>query len=147
VSPPSLLSFLSVPPLTYLVPLSVHLAVRERISLELSRDGGLNSLELKGELDLRISDSSASKIVLNLGHSDAFNSSELQFKTHPNVDKKPFAESKRIGLRDPKRDFPVGQGLGVLKWRLATKDETVVPLSGKRLAVSSRALLSLTESR
>jgi hypothetical protein len=111
---------------------SVHLSVKEKISLELSRDGGVNSLEVKGELDLRISDPSSSKVFLSVGHSDAFGA-ELQFKTHPNVDKKPWAESKRIGLRDPKKGFPTGQGLGVLKWRLASKDETVVPLSGKEM--------------
>jgi hypothetical protein len=34
-----------------------------------------------------------------------------------------------LGLKDPARPFPSGAPLGVLKWRLQTRDESVVPLS------------------
>ncbi|EJD32609.1 hypothetical protein AURDEDRAFT_178297, partial [Auricularia subglabra TFB-10046 SS5] len=36
---------------------------------------------------------------------------------------------RAIALKDKSRSFPVGQPLGVLKWRYADKDEAVVPLS------------------
>ncbi len=32
-------------------------------------------------------------------------------------------------MKDPSRPFPTGAQLGVLKWRLQTRDESVVPLS------------------
>jgi hypothetical protein len=34
-----------------------------------------------------------------------------------------------LGLKDPARPFPTGAPLGVLKWRLQTRDEAVLPLS------------------
>ena len=34
-----------------------------------------------------------------------------------------------LALKDPARPFPTGAPLGVLKWRLQTRDESVVPLT------------------
>lgn len=109
----------------------VHLAIREKLSLALNRDGGLDSLELKGDLDLRIASPDVAKVVLQLSHSDNFTTNDLQFKTHPRIDKKAWTDSKTIQLRDTKQAFPVRTGLAVLKWRLTSKDESIVPLSSK----------------
>lgn len=108
------------------------MAIREKLSLALNRDGGLDSLELKGDLDLRIASPDVSKVVLQLSHSDSFTTNDLQFKTHPRIDKKAWTDSKKIQLRDTKQAFPVRTGLAVLKWRLTSKDESIVPLSSKR---------------
>lgn len=106
--------------------------VREKLSAELSRDGGLSTtssgIVVSGSLDLRVASSAASRIRVQVSHNAGFGN-DLQFKTHPNVDKKAWSESKTIQLRDPSKGFPVGQGLGVLKWRLSTKDESFIPLS------------------
>lgn len=53
----------------------------------------------------------------------------MQYRTHPHVDKQPWASQRKIALRDPKREFPVNQQVGVLRWRAITKDESVLPLS------------------
>ncbi|WWC87260.1 uncharacterized protein L201_002148 [Kwoniella dendrophila CBS 6074] len=105
---------------------SIHVTIKEQLSLTLLRDGGLESFELKGDLDLRITDAAKSKIRLTLEPKDTY--SDLQFKQHPNVAKFTGSE-KIIGLKDPSRSFPVGQGLGVLRWRLNSKDESNVPLN------------------
>lgn len=90
------------------------------------RDGGLQNFELKGDLDLRISDPDSAKLKLTLAPNDY---SELQFRQHPNVAKFAPKGDKVIALKDASRSFPVGQGLGVLRWRLATKDESNVPIT------------------
>ncbi|KAI8451610.1 coatomer subunit delta [Phakopsora pachyrhizi] len=114
----------------------VHLVIREKLSAELARDGGLASsssgILISGSLDLKVSSAAASKIWITLNHGSlngSIPSSDLQFKTHPNVDKKTWADSHVVRLKDPARGFPVGQGLGVLKWRLTSKDETMIPVS------------------
>lgn len=110
----------------------MHLVVREHLSLELNRDGGVESLALKGDLDLRISDAAKSVLVIGLPPPSSYNkANDLQFKTHPNVDKNAWAQKGEIRLKEGKKGFPVGQGLGVLKWRLTGTDESVVPLSSK----------------
>ncbi|EGG05432.1 uncharacterized protein MELLADRAFT_116836 [Melampsora larici-populina 98AG31] len=113
----------------------VHLVIREKLSAELARDGGVAanaSMVLSGSLDLKVGTASASKIWLKVQsavNKGLLSAGDLQFKTHPNVDKKAWAENQVIKLKDPARGFPVGQGLGVLKWRLMTKDETLIPVS------------------
>jgi hypothetical protein len=106
---------------------SVHVTIKEQLSVSLLRDGGVQSFELKGDLDLRVTDAALTKLRLTLSPKEY---ADLQFKQHPNVAK--FAGSEKvIALKDPSRSFPVGQGLGVLRWRMTSKDESVVPLTGK----------------
>ncbi|KAL4598195.1 hypothetical protein ACB092_11G042700 [Castanea dentata] len=56
------------------------------------------------------------------------------FKAHPNMNKELFANENILGLKDPNRPFPTGQGgdaagVGLLKWRMQSTDESMVPLS------------------
>lgn len=98
------------------------------MSLSLNREGGIKDFELKGDMNLQVSDPSFSKIKLALEPLSSDFGSSLQFKQHPNVAK--FTGSERVvALKDHSRSFPVGQPLAVLKWRYAGKDETLVPLS------------------
>lgn len=108
--------------------LSIHVTIKEQLSISLQRDGGLNSFELKGDLDLRVTDADQAKIKLTLASNDY---SDLQFKQHPNVAKFAPSGDKVIALKDASRSFPVGQGLGVLRWRMTGKDESNVPLTGE----------------
>ena len=134
-------------PLRSLLPLivvrdSVHLVLRETLSLSLARDGGLQSLSLKGDLDLRISNADLTNLVISLPPAASYaqnsGSNDLQFKTHPNVDKKSWSDKGEIRLKEGKKGFPVGQGLGVLKWRMTGKDESVVPISSAFLIPAFR---------
>jgi hypothetical protein len=110
---------------------SVHVAIKEQLSVTLLRDGGVQDFELKGDLNLLVSDASLSKLKLTLADKSY---SDLQFKQHPNVAKFGAGE-KVIALKDASRSFPVGQGLGVLRWRMTAKDESNVPLSSESLSL------------
>lgn len=113
---------------------SIHVAIREQLSLTLNQSGGLKSLALKGDLNLLITDATYTKIRLGLAsHSQEDYGADLQFKYHPNLFKGSEAErgalEAEVKLKDAGRSWPVGQPLGVLRWKLATKDESLVPLS------------------
>lgn len=116
---------------------SVHVAIREQLSLTLNQSGGLKSFGLKGDLNLLISDASYNKIKLTLPELADDYGADLQFKYHPNLFKGGEAEQGRleseVRLKDEKRSWPVGQPLGVLRWKLGGKDESFVPLSSKFL--------------
>ena len=110
---------------------SVHLILREVLSAAVNRDGGLDSLALSGSLDLRVSDPARAAAQIRLPppstYAAAAGANDLQFKSHPNVDKPAWTQQ---GLVKPRgAGFPVGRGLGVLKWRLTGKDEAALPLS------------------
>lgn len=106
---------------------SVHVIVKESISLELMREGGLKSMELKGDMNLQITDASQSQIKITLATPTTDFGSDLQFKQHPKVAK--FGEEKVIALADSSRGFPVGQSIAVLRWRYTGRDESYVPLT------------------
>jgi hypothetical protein len=134
-SAPRSTSSKAIDPLDLLPPVQqegVHLIVKERVSLTATRDGSIESLELKGDLELRITDPTLSKIAIQVtpaSSSALLPSSALQLKTHPHVDMSGWSEGRQIRLRDPNKPFPVRQNLGVLRWRATTKEEASVPLS------------------
>ncbi|KAK9479324.1 hypothetical protein V1514DRAFT_291733 [Lipomyces japonicus] len=106
----------------------ILVSIVESVSGAISRDGTVQNVEVKGDLQLRVADPSLSKIRLAVD----IPGSLAPFKTHPNVDKALFNSSKTIGLKDATRGFPSNNNpLGVLRWRLASKgdDSSLVPLS------------------
>jgi coatomer subunit delta len=91
----------------------------------------LESLELKGDMKLHVSEPSLSRIKISVLPAPTAFGPELQFKQHPNVGKFSANRERIIALKDPSREFPVNQPLGVLKWWYSGKDESYVPLSSQ----------------
>ncbi|KAG2022455.1 archain 1 [Coprinopsis cinerea AmutBmut pab1-1] len=110
---------------------SVHVSIKETLSLQILRDGGVQSMELKGDMNLLIADAAFSHIRLTLSPPPSSAPSNLQFKQHPNVSKFPANPSapRVVALKDPSKAFPLNQNVGVLKWRYAGTDESLVPLN------------------
>ncbi|KAJ3157593.1 Coatomer subunit delta [Geranomyces michiganensis] len=105
---------------------SIHITLEEKIVVIANRDGGLQNMEIKGDMQLKISDPSRAQLRVAL---DMKQDPNVQYKTHPNIDKKLFAENNVLGHKDPSRSFPIDQSLGILKWRFITKDESLIPLA------------------
>lgn len=108
---------------------SVHIVIKEQLSLSLLRDGGVQAMELKGDMNLLITDPDQTHLRLALKPASDFGGNALQFKQHPNVGKFAPGKERVVALKDSTRAFPVGQSLAVLKWRYAGTDESNVPLS------------------
>lgn len=53
------------------------------------------------------------------------------FQTHPHVDKKLFNTESLIALKNQDKSFPLNSDLGVLKWRLQSTDESLIPLTSE----------------
>lgn len=109
----------------------ILILIRETVNAEITRDGTISSSELKGVLELRVSDRSLAHATLALDEKVDVKDRALQFKTHPNIDKNSFLSSKVIGLRDKDKAFPSNdQSLGVLRWRKvgSSDDKSLVPL-------------------
>ncbi|GFR40171.1 hypothetical protein Agub_g728 [Astrephomene gubernaculifera] len=104
----------------------VSLAIEEKLSVCLNKQGGVENLEVQGTMSLVVnSDEDAFiRIAVASGANKGF-----QFKTHPNIDKNLYGSANVLGLKDPSRPFPTGSELGILKWRFQSKEESLVPLS------------------
>lgn len=104
---------------------SVHFTSEEKINLTVSRDGGLQNMEVTGSAKIKIDDEALCKILIQLAKSE---NSKLQMNPHPNVDRKLFLEQNVLGLKNSSSSFPVNQSADVLRWRYQTKDESQIPL-------------------
>lgn len=69
----------------------INVLIAEQISAKLSREGALKSFEVKGDLQLKISDPALTKLSLSLKANEG--PLKAQFRTHPNVDKALFISS------------------------------------------------------
>ncbi|KAI9890271.1 MAG: hypothetical protein M1814_004306 [Vezdaea aestivalis] len=107
---------------------AIHATIVETVSARISREGSLQSFEVKGDLQLQIFDSSLTRVKMDLKVPAAAN---VQFRTHPNVDKALFNSTKKIQLKDPSKPFPINNAVGVLKWKVSAKADQndVLPLA------------------
>lgn len=108
---------------------AIHLVVAESISAKLSREGAMESFEVKGDLQLRISDASLTQVKLDVTVDDA---SGAQFSTHPKVDRALFNNSKILQLKDFSKGFPANNSIGVMRWRYvasASSSKVDLPLT------------------
>ena len=101
---------------------AVHITTNETISARLDREGLLKSFEVKGEMQLKITDPSFTQVKLDLATGDTRGA---QLMTHPKVDKTVFRNDKVIQLADTTKGFPSNMGIGVMKWKLAPRPDDV----------------------
>mmetsp|Transcript_43367 Transcript_43367/g.70366 ORF Transcript_43367/g.70366 Transcript_43367/m.70366 type:complete len:528 (+) Transcript_43367:87-1670(+) len=104
----------------------VHLTVDEKLVVHMDRDGGVENVEVKGDLSLVVRDSDFAllKVQIKTGENKNY-----QFKAHPNINKTLFTDESILALKDQSRPFPTGSALGILKWRYQSKDVSAVPLT------------------
>jgi hypothetical protein len=107
----------------------ISVTIDEKMSAKLTREGALRSFEVKGDLQLKITDPSLTKLTLALHTSEG--PLKAQFRTHPNVDKALFTSSNSIQLKDTTKRFPTNNSIGVLRWRVTAPADTpdVLPIS------------------
>ncbi|KAF2743957.1 hypothetical protein M011DRAFT_496564 [Sporormia fimetaria CBS 119925] len=101
---------------------AVHITTSESISARFDREGLLKTFEVKGELQLKITDPAFTQVKLDLHTGDTRGA---QLITHPKVDKAAFRNNKCIQLADVSKGFPSNMGIGVMKWKLAPKADQI----------------------
>jgi len=103
----------------------VMLVVAERISAKMTREGMVESFEVKGSLTLTATNDEAAlcSVQLSVGASDAFT-----FNTHPKVNKAIYDNSKLLQLKDTTKGFPSARPVGILRWTHASTSDELVPI-------------------
>ncbi|KAH9567505.1 hypothetical protein CY35_03G030500 [Sphagnum magellanicum] len=104
----------------------IMVGIEEKLSVTLKKDGGLENLVVQGTMSLVVQNEEDAyiRVQVESGVNKVFN-----FNTHPNIDKNLYAEKNILGLKDPNRPFPTGTSLAILRWRMQSKQESLVPLS------------------
>ncbi|CAM8909731.1 unnamed protein product [Rhodiola kirilowii] len=109
----------------------ITLTAEEKLNVTLKRDGGLSNFDVQGTLSLQILNQEDAHIQVQI---ESGGNPGVLFKTHPNMNRELFAGENILGLKDPSRPFPTGQasdagGVGLLRWRMQSVDESMVPLT------------------
>jgi len=104
---------------------AVHIRLEEKCTAIVGRDGEVGKFSIAGFVHLHVNDESSTKIKIQMINKDQRG---VQLQTHPNIDKKQWQQSALIGLKNPDKPFPIGQDVGVLKWRMQQQDEDYLPI-------------------
>lgn len=107
----------------------ITISVNETLSAKLSREGALKNFEVKGDLQVKISDPALTKLSLSVEAVEG--PLKAQFRTHPNVDRNLFTSDKIVQLKDTTKRFPTNNSIGVLRWRATAPADTnnLVPIT------------------
>eukprot|EP00567_Pseudictyota_dubia_P017146 CAMPEP_0197438406 /NCGR_PEP_ID=MMETSP1175-20131217/5417_1 /TAXON_ID=1003142 /ORGANISM="Triceratium dubium, Strain CCMP147" /LENGTH=542 /DNA_ID=CAMNT_0042968131 /DNA_START=130 /DNA_END=1758 /DNA_ORIENTATION=- len=106
------------------------LALEEKLTVTMNREGAIGSAEVKGNLTLTANtDVGAAAIVaVNRPEIAAKCTTDWSFATHPKVDKRAYEKTGKVSLKGGKA-FPVGRPVGVLKWSYSAEDAAPITIN------------------
>eukprot|EP00607_Mallomonas_marina_P008074 CAMPEP_0182418304 /NCGR_PEP_ID=MMETSP1167-20130531/2772_1 /TAXON_ID=2988 /ORGANISM="Mallomonas Sp, Strain CCMP3275" /LENGTH=517 /DNA_ID=CAMNT_0024592451 /DNA_START=113 /DNA_END=1666 /DNA_ORIENTATION=+ len=115
----------AAPPVQAAVQHPVMLQIVERVSAKMTRDGMVDSFEIKGSLTLTTTTEEASScsVQLSVGSLDQFT-----IVTHPKINKQMYDKSSALQLKDTSKGFPCARPLGVLRWTHSSNSDDLIPL-------------------
>ena len=115
-----------VPPPAAAPSTPLTLSLDEKITVNMNREGSVESCEVKGILNLTANTDAGAAAVI------AVNKAQLpatfNFATHPKVDKKVYEQQGMLSLKDGK-GFPVGRGVGILRWSYGNNDAAPISIN------------------
>ena len=108
----------------------IELRMSETMRAQVSRDGGIDQLEVKGDVQLMVNNSSAAHCAIEMrqGAGAVFKFSPSTLRTHPNIDKGKLTREAVLMLKDAGQPYPTANALGVIRWMFRSKDEAQLPL-------------------
>jgi coatomer subunit delta len=104
----------------------IMLVISEKVSARMTRDGQVESNEVKGSLTLTASSEEAGLCSVQM--KTARNADKFTFTTHPKVNKGMYEKSGLLQLKDVKKGFPSARPVGILKWSYSSASEDLIPL-------------------
>jgi hypothetical protein len=112
------------PPAAPSTPLS--LILEEKISVNMNREGGVESCEVKGILNLTANTDVGAAAVISVNKSQL--PASFNFATHPKVDKKTYEQKGVLALKGGK-GFPVARSVGILRWSYSNEDAAPISIN------------------
>eukprot|EP01039_Chlorochromonas_danica_P002567 gene2567-2809_t len=107
----------------------IMLTAAEKVSARLTRDGLMESCEIKGSLTLTALTDDVANCIIKLRQAPR-SANLFAFTTHPKINKAIYEKSGFLQLKDKDtgKGFPSGRPVGILKWTNSSTDETLLPL-------------------
>jgi hypothetical protein len=107
----------------------VSLLLEEKISVQMNREGGVESCDVKGTLTVTANTELGSMVfaTVNKAALAAQCTTGWSFATHPKVAKPQYEKEGKLGLKDSDKGFPLNRPVGVLRWSYSSAD--AVPIT------------------
>lgn len=96
----------------------VTLVAEEKITVQMNREGGVESCEIKGTLTLTANTELGTQVTVGVNKAALApcTGQGWTIATHPKVAKPQYEQSGVLGLKDARKGFPMGRPIGVLRW-------------------------------
>lgn len=104
---------------------AVDVKIEEELTVKLSRDGLIETADVKGTLSVRAHAPEASRVLIRLND---FAAPGFQLQLHPTIARS-FLSDHVLTLKQADRGFPVDSSVSVLRWRQPNGGDALVPLS------------------
>ena len=104
---------------------AVDVKIEEELTVKLSRDGLIETADVKGTLSVRANAPEASRVLIRLSD---FVAPGFQLQLHPTIARS-FLNDHVLTLKQADRGFPVDSSVSVLRWRQPNGGDALVPLS------------------
>mmetsp|Transcript_10664 Transcript_10664/g.14954 ORF Transcript_10664/g.14954 Transcript_10664/m.14954 type:complete len:536 (+) Transcript_10664:63-1670(+) len=101
------------------------LALEEKISVNMNREGGVEACEVKGTLTLTANTDAGAAAIVEVNK--AALPSNFNFATHPKVNKQTYEKSGVLSLK--KGGFPLNRPVGVLRWSYGGEDAAPITVN------------------
>jgi hypothetical protein len=107
----------------------VSVLLEEKISVQMNREGGVESCDVKGTLTVTANTEQGSMVVVTINKAaiGARCTAGWSFATHPKVAKPLYEKEGKLGLKDSDKGFPLNRPVGVLRWSYSSAD--AVPIT------------------
>ena len=102
------------------------LALEEKITVAMNREGAIDSCDVKGTLTLTANTDVGAMAAVTVNKNAL--PGNFTYATHPKVDKKPYNATGTLTIKGGK-GFPVGRGVGVLKWSYSGEDAAPITIN------------------
>jgi hypothetical protein len=106
------------------------LAVAEKVSAKISKDGNVESCEVRGSLTLTAQSEEISNCIIKLRSLPVAVTQAFSFNTHPKINKALYERQNILQLKDSGagKGFPSGRPVGILKWTSTGRAEDIAPI-------------------
>jgi hypothetical protein len=104
----------------------IMLVVAEKVYARMTRDGVVESNEVKGSLTLTAATEEAGLCCVQM--KTTRNADKFTFTTHPKVNKALYEKNGLLQLKDARKGFPSARPVGILKWSYSSASEDLIPI-------------------
>jgi hypothetical protein len=105
----------------------IMLVINEKVFARMTRDGVVESNEVKGSLTLTAASEDAGLCSVQMQTAPR-NADKFTFTTHPKVNKGMYEKTGLLQLKDVNKGFPSARPVGILKWSYSSNSEDLIPL-------------------